>query len=73
MPSNPFSSEYVGTPATLPQISPDAVAVPPTTTTEPEQPIAAATAAHPKYGLEFAPESYGGGKPRRVIIRGKIA
>lgn len=69
---NPFSSDYVPSQAT--QAVPAAalaqkVAVTAATGQGPPQP---AEGADPKaYGFE--PQRYGLGKPRRVVIRGKIA
>jgi hypothetical protein len=68
---NPFSSDYAQSPGTQPITQAPAA---------PERAITAATEeALPSpqptelrdYGFE--PERYGSGKPRRVIIRGKIA
>ena len=71
---NPFSSDYV------PSSAPTTQAVPAAAPTQ-EAAVTAATAertperpqgADPKdYGFE--PQRYGLGKPRRVVIRGKIA
>lgn len=73
MSSNPFSSEYVGSPATQSDFSVIPTAPSPTTTTALKQAIPATSVAPPAYGIEVRAETYVGGKPRRVIIRGKIA
>lgn len=69
---NPFSSDYVPSQAT--QAVPAAAPAP-------KAAVTAATAARPPSPTEgadpkaygFEPQRYGLGKPRRVVIRGKIA
>jgi hypothetical protein len=69
---NPFSSDYVltqatqATPATAPAAN---TAV--TAATGEAPPESSEGAAAKAYGFE--PQRYGLGKPRRVVIRGKIA
>ncbi len=69
---NPFSSDYVESQATqaVPAAAPaQKVAVTAATGQAPPEPV---EGADPKtYGFE--PQRYGLGKPRRVVVRGKIA
>jgi hypothetical protein len=70
--SDPFSSDYVPSQAT--QAVPVAARAqkPAVTAATGERPLGSAEGADPKaYGFE--PQRYGLGKPRRVVIRGKIA
>jgi len=68
---NPFSSDYVPNPATQvaePQLAKKAAV----TEAAPAPPVVATTVPETNaYGFE--PRRYGLGKPRRVVVRGKVA
>lgn len=69
---NPFSSDYVPSKATqaVPTAATAQTAVATVATGErPQEPVEVADSKD--YGFE--PQRYGLGKPRRVVIRGKIA
>lgn len=68
---NPFSSDYVSSQATqaIPALAPAQISA---TAVAGERPPESTEGADPQaYG--FQPQRYGLGKPRRVVIRGKIA
>lgn len=68
--SDPFNSEYVS--ATVTGKSAPATAGVSASQVAAAQTATAVSAAEPKaYGFE--PERYGLGKPRRIVVRGKIA
>ncbi len=64
---DPFSSEYARTPQTRASIVTE-----PARTQTPELPTAQQVSIDPN-SFGFEPELYGLGKPRRVILRGKIS
>jgi len=64
----PFSPEYAPTPATQVQ-APQVVPIAPAAATSPQVTVATAQQTP---AAEFKTTAYGTGKPKRVIIRGKV-
>ena len=68
MPNNPFSSDYAGAPPTRAVGVPLEVKPVVVTTATPEKPAGLVT----EHGFKMTPIPTVSGKPRRVIIRGKV-
>jgi hypothetical protein len=68
MPSNPFSTDYVGALPTQAAIAPPAPVQVAETAAAVEQPVGVDV----ELGFKITPIPMLGGKPRRVIIKGKV-
>lgn len=68
MSNNPFSSDYAGAPPTQALATPVAVKPVVVTAAAPENPTSSIT----EQGFKIAPIPTVSGKPKRVVIRGKV-